>query len=457
MLVYGTSSNRPILTNCLFSSNSASKGGAISCIGQLPPPFPPPPTPWRGPIITNCIIRGNSAIAGAGIYNSYIIPILSNCTLSGNSAGESGGGIHNTYHANIMVTNCTFSGNSAKYDGGGMANRSSNPTLTNCILWNNTAPTDPQISGNGTVLYSDVEGGWPGEGNIDADPYFVQPGYLLTPPFANEPNPADGAMNVNLIADLSWTAGYDAVSHDVYFGTSYPPPFIINQISTTFDPGTMAYNTTYYWRIDEVDNSGTIAGDIWRFTTIMGPPPPPPPGQPLSISAASYMNDIQQYIWIEGDYHLLAGSPCIDAGDPNYVSEPNETDLDGRPRIMDGRIDMGAYEYMPSILVEVRIVPRTINLASKGNWITCYIWLPEQYNVADIEPNSVFLEGQIQSESLYIDEQQQVAIAKFSREELQGIVNTGEVELTISGQLKEGTIFEGTDLIKVIDEGRRKN
>jgi hypothetical protein len=50
-------------------------------------------------------------------------------------------------------------------------------------------------------------------------------------------------------------------------------------------------------------------------------------------------------IRVEGDYHLLEGSPCIDAGDPNYVAGPNETDLDGNPRVFGDRIDMGAYEF----------------------------------------------------------------------------------------------------------------
>jgi hypothetical protein len=46
-----------------------------------------------------------------------------------------------------------------------------------------------------------------------------------------------------------------------------------------------------------------------------------------------------------GDYHLLMDSPCINAGDPNYIAEPNETDLDGLSRIVGDRIDMGAYEF----------------------------------------------------------------------------------------------------------------
>jgi parallel beta-helix repeat protein len=61
--------------------------------------------------------------------------------------------------------------------------------------------------------------------------------------------------------------------------------------------------------------------------------------------------DANDDFWVDGDYHLLSESQCIDAGDPNYVHLPNETDIDGRPRIVDGDcngteiIDMGAYEF----------------------------------------------------------------------------------------------------------------
>ena len=93
---------------------------------------------------------------------------------------------------------------------------------------------------------------------------------------ATNPNPANGSMNVSTNADLSWTAGSNAVSHDVYFGTTSPPPFVHNQTAATFYPGTMAGNTRYYWRIDEVNPSWTTTGTVWTFTTILGSPPPPP-------------------------------------------------------------------------------------------------------------------------------------------------------------------------------------
>jgi hypothetical protein len=53
------------------------------------------------------------------------------------------------------------------------------------------------------------------------------------------------------------------------------------------------------------------------------------------------------------DYHLLETSPCINTGDPNYIAEPNESDLDGNPRIINGIIDMGAFEFQPLTPVEL--------------------------------------------------------------------------------------------------------
>jgi hypothetical protein len=97
---------------------------------------------------------------------------------------------------------------------------------------------------------------------------------------ASNPSPADGATFVSMTADLSWTLGSHAISHNVYFGRSRTPPFVCNQTSTTFDPGTMDNNTTYYWRIDEVSKWGITTGDIWTFKTMYSPPPPPFPHPP---------------------------------------------------------------------------------------------------------------------------------------------------------------------------------
>jgi hypothetical protein len=118
---------------------------------------------------------------------------------------------------------------------------------------------------------------------------------------ASNPNPANGATGVDLNADLSWTAGIGATSHDVYFGTSNPPAFQGNQTGATFEPGTLNYSTTYYWRIDEHNTGGTTLGTVWSFTTV--PPPPPPPGQasnPTPADAATNVSLTQDLSWTAG-------------------------------------------------------------------------------------------------------------------------------------------------------------
>jgi hypothetical protein len=96
--------------------------------------------------------------------------------------------------------------------------------------------------------------------------------FPLRPPPAQVtfPIPFDGATNVARYAELSWTAGADATSHDIYFGTSNPPAFVGNQDSTVFQPEFMAENTTYYWRVDQVNAWGTTTGAAWTFTTGSG-------------------------------------------------------------------------------------------------------------------------------------------------------------------------------------------
>ncbi|NIP27218.1 MAG: hypothetical protein GWN61_14975 [candidate division Zixibacteria bacterium] len=446
------------LTNCAFSENSASLGGG----GMF--------NFHSSPTVASCAFSKNSAIFGGGMDNNYSTPILTNCIFTANSANSSGAGIYIS-NSSLTLNNCTVTGNLAEYNGGGIYSFGNDLTVNNCILWGNEAEDGPQINLRDNsiayVQYTNLQGGpgnvyidpdaelnW-GRGNIDADPCFVRPGYSKppTPLFkASEPNPPDGSIGVSLIPYLTWTPGHNAVSHDVYFGTANPPPFIGNQTAATFVPGTMDYETTYYWRIDEVSGSTVTTGDIWNFTTYPFPQPPPP-SPPLY---ASYVGDNWQYNLKEPDYHLLPGSPCINAGDPNYIAAPNETDLDGYMRVVDGRIDMGAYEYAKPIQAEVSIIPNTINPESKGSWITCYIRLPQGSNVADIDPDTVFLEDQIQPEQFSVDEHKQVVTVRFRREDVQAILDIGEIELTITGRLTDLNHFEGTVVIKVINKASGK-
>jgi hypothetical protein len=114
------------------------------------------------------------------------------------------------------------------------------------------------------------------------------------------------------------------------------------------------------------------------------------------------------------------------------------------------------WECPPPVEAEVKIRPKTLNLASKGKWISCKIWLPEDYNVADVNSATVFLEDEIPAEWIWFNEKQNVVTAKFARSELQEILEPGEVDLTVTGYLTDGSYFEGTDTIRVIDKGKAK-
>jgi len=108
----------------------------------------------------------------------------------------------------------------------------------------------------------------------------------------------------------------------------------------------------------------------------------------------------------------------------------------------------------PAIAATVDIQPNTLNLKSKGNWITCYIAFPADADVADVNSNTILLNGQVKAEWTMIEEEAQVLMAKFSRSAVEGILQPGTVELTVSGKLNDGTRFEGKDTITVINKGK---
>jgi len=199
---------------------------------------------------------------------------------------------------------------------GAQACADSDPNVSNCIFWMNSGV---DLFGC-RARYSRTDETVPGQGNITAEPLFVNPGagdYRLfskrgrywgehdiwvldrvtspcidggdpnidpadepvpngdrvnmgayggtvqasmsrkpTPGRASNPSPSDGAVEVETDATLNWDPGSNAVSHDVYFGTESPPPLVTSQAMTQFDPGNLNPDTVYYWRIDEADSEG---------------------------------------------------------------------------------------------------------------------------------------------------------------------------------------------------------
>jgi len=154
-----------IIRDCTIANNTARYcGGGIAC------------SYGKGEI-TGCTIANNTADCGGGIWAEwqYAQLSVSTCIIVRNTARRLGGGAYcEGFDSKTTFTNCTFAANVAKTKGGSIAARSSDLRLTNSILWGNS----PQAlyhdaSSRLEVKYCDVEGGWPGNGNLDADPLFV--------------------------------------------------------------------------------------------------------------------------------------------------------------------------------------------------------------------------------------------------------------------------------------------
>nr|MBC8472333.1 hypothetical protein [Planctomycetota bacterium] len=95
--------------------------------------------------------------------------------------------------------------------------------------------------------------------------------FAIPPKTAYAPDPANGAETVDVDVQLSWTPGFGAKLHHVYFGDNFDEvdnaAGALPQGATNFTPGTLKMAKTYYWRVDEFDVAEMYKGDVWSFTT----------------------------------------------------------------------------------------------------------------------------------------------------------------------------------------------
>jgi hypothetical protein len=136
--------------------------------------------------------------------------------------------------------------------------------------------------------------------------------FFYTPAQAFEPDPADGATGIALDATLTWRPGREATSHQVCFGSD-PNALAAETVTDhSYTPDSMDFGTTYYWRVDEVGDSGTFAGNLCSFTT-----------QEFAVAEdfESYNDDIDAettiwQAWIDGVTTKASGSTVGYADSP---------------------------------------------------------------------------------------------------------------------------------------------
>jgi hypothetical protein len=152
----------PRIQNLVIINNVADFGGGIQCFNS-------------SPTIQNVIITGNTAgNDGGGIHCFNSSPTLDNVEITDNIGTWKGGGLGVFSSSDVIAQHVTMNNNSSA-SGAGVYCSGSNPTFTNSILWNSMTDEIHLISGSVTASYSDVLGGWTGQGNINTEPLFCDP------------------------------------------------------------------------------------------------------------------------------------------------------------------------------------------------------------------------------------------------------------------------------------------
>jgi hypothetical protein len=304
----------PTLTNVSFSGNSADYGGG----GGMWNHFNSSPT------LTDVSFSGNSASYGGGIYNYDVSGLeLTNVSFSGNSA-DHGGGMFNYDNSSPTLTNVSFSGNSAER-GGGMYNRENSPVLTNV-----------SFSGNSALEFG---GGMRNREN--SSPVLTNVSFS-----GNSAQLGGGMYNVD---NSSFTMRNSIFwNNQDSTGTGTPGASIFNVVSSA----TIEYSLVQGWNPSGQGNlNGTDPANNPLFVEM-----PNPDSAPTTA----------------GNLRLQAGSPAIDKGNNDADLDAGgsgtatiadiDTDLDGNARIVEGTVDLGAYESQYETVCEIAASTYTIGL-----------------------------------------------------------------------------------------------
>jgi hypothetical protein len=281
------------------------------------------------------ITNGSTGGSGGGIYNDHATLTVSKCTLSGNS-NDYGGGIYNDGDygsATLTINNSTVSGNSASSGGGGIYNigRFGSVTLT---INNSTLSGNLASSGGGIYNY--------GGGSLSSATLTINNSTLN----GNSASSGGGIYNngqfgsVTLTINNSTLSGNSASSGGGISNIGYNfGSASLNIGNTILNAGTSGANI--------YNNSGTVTSDGYNLSSDNGGGYLTATGD--QINTDPMLGPLQDNGGPTFTHELLTGSPAINMGDPNFTPPPDYDQRGpGYPRVVNGRIDIGAFEVQAS-------------------------------------------------------------------------------------------------------------
>ena len=295
--------------------------------------------------------------SGAGLFVDGAGPTVSDCLFTGNHAVDKGGGFHNAGEGSPTLSDCTFLDNSSDNNGGGVSLVAGGPTLSACLILGNSA------GNRGGGMYSAL-GGSPVLVNclFSGNSAAIYGGGLATGGTTTLTNCSFSENHADTYGGGIYNFKSDSVltaANSVFWGNSDGGGTDESaQIHLANGTVTVTYSCVQGWSTPGVD--GNIDAD------------------PTFVDADGDDDTVGTG---DDNPRLQPGSPCIDAGDNSAVPPDCTTDLDGRPRIVDGDgddlavVDMGAYEFADGLVCicgDLDDSGGVVDLSDFGLFALCY-------------------------------------------------------------------------------------
>ena len=311
------------INNCIFTYNcttttSFGKGGAIIFQSST-----------DDPVLSNCTFANNSSYNGGAIYNSNTNQSLSNCTFTNNTATYMGGALFS--YAGFTISDCDFTGNSsANYAAVFAIRGSSNTTITNCTMSNNSG------SSYGGAI-------WHNGGHLDLVNCLIIGNSSTTRGGALYSNSSGGVDIVNCTFAVNTTGSFGGT---VYYYTSSPGTIKNTVIYGNSSSSPNASQDLYAHSGVTISNCnvwGSGGSSNWTGGYY---------GTDGGNNIDTDPRFVGSTLNADHPYSLFQYSPCTDVGDDDAISESYDIRGHGFDRELNkstgasGTVDMGCYEYL---------------------------------------------------------------------------------------------------------------